>query len=122
MGYKSKKFLKKYKLPEGVLVRIKRTSKGLLYAQLPEYPGCFTLAENPIQLIQNVTDAILTYFEVPRKEALKCNITYMPSLPSLSELEPYITRRKNYSVLSQQLQFLSYISSQQSYVKYSSIR
>ena len=119
---KLQSLLNKYKLPEQVQVIIKRNSDGLLYAKLPEYPGCFTMAENPIQLIQNVTDAILTYFEVPRNEAIKCNITYMPPLPSLSELEQYITHRRSYAILSQQVQFLSHIGPHTPYVKYSVIR
>lgn len=117
-----KPLLKKYNLPEEVVVVIKRNPNGMLYAKLPDYPGCFTMAENPIKLIQNVTDAILTYFEVPRKDALKCNITYMPPLPGLSDLEFYITKTRSYSTLSRQMQFLSHVAPHLSYVKYSSVR
>ena len=74
-----KEIFLKYNLPNSVKVLYKRNEKGVIFAKLPEYPGCMTLAHNVIELIENITDAILTYFEVPREIAVKCKFRYMPS-------------------------------------------
>ncbi len=104
-----KSVLKKYKLPETVQVEITRNEKGGFFAKLVDYPGCFTVADTPLELIQNVTDAILTYFEVPRKDALKCNVLYGPPMPEFSELERMIIRRHG-PPISSQLEFLYYMA------------
>lgn len=86
----------KYKLPNSIKVKYKKNSDGIIYAKFPEYPGCMTLAKNEIELIQNVTDAILTYFEVPRNEAKECKILYIPSyLQKLIDLhtEPAMNKK-----------------------------
>ena len=69
--------LKKYNLPESIKVEVKLTPEGYLYAKLPDYPGCMTEAENILDLIKNINDAILTYFAVPRKVAEKSDIVYL---------------------------------------------
>lgn len=67
----------KYNLPDKILVTIHRSKKGFT-AVLPEYPGCITYAENMSELVENVNDALLTYLDVPRKEALKADFLYSP--------------------------------------------
>ena len=104
-----KSLLDKYKLPETVQVEITRNEKGGFFAKLVDYPGCFTVADSPLELIQNATDAILTYFEVSRNDALNCNVLYGPPMPDFSELERIIVHRRGPSV-SNQLQFLYYMS------------
>ncbi len=79
---------KKYNLPFNVKVNVKVTSKGYFYAELPEYPGCITEANNFIDLVKNVTDAILTYFEIPKKDAEKLNIMYFPPQALTPKVEP----------------------------------
>lgn len=76
----------KYNLPSSVRVFIKKSKKGF-YAKFPDYPGCFTVAENGFELIKNITDALLTYFEVPRKDAIKSNIYYLPPQAKMDSLE-----------------------------------
>lgn len=44
--------------------------------EFPDLPGCFTQVENLSQLDDNVTDAVLTYFDVPRSKANKA--IYVP--------------------------------------------
>ncbi|MBI4008900.1 hypothetical protein HY357_01590 [Candidatus Roizmanbacteria bacterium] len=70
--------LKKYNLPLSLKVELKVTAEGYFYAKLPEYPGCLTEAANILDLIKNVNDAVLTYFDIPRKEAEKFDVVYFP--------------------------------------------
>ena len=72
------KIFKKYNLPKSVKVSVKVTQEGYFFAELPDFPGCITEARNFLELIKNVTDAILTYFEVPITEAEKINLVYLP--------------------------------------------
>ncbi len=67
----------KYKLPNNIQVGIHKSKNGYT-AILPNYPGCVTYAKSLSELVENVNDAILTYFEVPRKEALKAEFIYTP--------------------------------------------
>jgi predicted RNase H-like HicB family nuclease len=57
--------IEKYGLPETVRVKIARDDNGSFVATLPDYTGCMTVATNQFELVINLTDAILTYFEVP---------------------------------------------------------
>lgn len=68
----------KYGLPDGFKVKVKKTG-GLYTAFLPEFPGCITMAKNQMDLIYQVNDAVLTYFKVPREDAIECGIFYLPS-------------------------------------------
>ena len=74
-----KVFKEKYNLPDSIEVEIKKTKNGF-YAFLPDYPGCVTIAKNMGELIENVNDAVLTYFDVPAKVAKKADLLYFPSL------------------------------------------
>lgn len=74
---------KKYDLPKSVKVTVKRSRKGL-YAYLDNYPGCLTAARNFGELIENLNDAILTYFNVPRKEAKRVEFLYLPKIAKSS--------------------------------------
>lgn len=69
----------RYGLPESIKVHVKKTG-NIYYAKLPDYPGCMTMAEDSLDLIIKVNDAILTYFQVPRGEATKCNFLYFPEV------------------------------------------
>lgn len=100
--------LDKYKLPETVQIEITRNKHGF-FAKLIDYPGCFTVANHPLELIQNVTDAILTYFEVSHDDAVKCNVFYGPPMPSMSQLEKIVTHKRP-DALAKQIEFLYYAS------------
>ena len=114
---------KRYHLPQSIRVILKKTPEGGYYAKLPDYPGCMTEADNLGELIANVTDAVLTYFDVPREETSKVNAVYMPRPSSLSTLEEERLKPQtmNQSVPVQEAQFLYYVS-QGSYGKYPSFR
>jgi len=70
--------MKKYKLPQNIKVTVKVTNEGIFFASFPDYPGCITEAKDMLDLISNITDVILTYFDVPRKEAQKLSCFYLP--------------------------------------------
>lgn len=74
----TQEIMKKYDLPRSVKVDLEVTEEGCFFANLPEYPGCFTEARNFSDLIKNVTDAILTYFDVSREDAQEFNVAYLP--------------------------------------------
>lgn len=78
----------KYGLPESIKVQVKKTGK-VLYAKLPDYPGCMTMAVDPLDLVINVNDAVLTYFQVPRDEAQKYNFFYFPEAKKIEKIKSY---------------------------------
>ena len=71
-----KDLLEKYKLPKRVEVIFNKTKEGGFVVEFPNLPGCFTQIEDLSDLDKNVTDAILTYFDVPREKAKK--MVYIP--------------------------------------------
>lgn len=61
--------------PHNILVSVNRTEDGFV-ADIKTFPGCMTQADSFADLIDMVTDAVRTYFEVPEK--------YLPFMPSYS--------------------------------------
>lgn len=78
-----KNLLKKYHLPKRVEVILHKAKEGGFVVEFAELPGCFTQVKDLSQLHENVTDAILTYFDVPRKEASK--MAYIPETPVVTQ-------------------------------------
>lgn len=54
-------------LPRNIAVEIHRADEGGFWARVKNMPGCVTQAENFLELVEMVNDAVFTYFEVPRK-------------------------------------------------------
>jgi predicted RNase H-like HicB family nuclease len=71
-----KNFLEKYHLPKKVEVTLNKAKEGGFVVEFNNLPGCFTQVEDLSQLRENITDAILTYFDVPRTKANK--LIYVP--------------------------------------------
>lgn len=69
---------RKYHLPDKLKVQVIKSKNGGLTAILADYPGCITYADSLSELIESLNDAILTYFEVPRNEALSADFVYVP--------------------------------------------
>lgn len=65
-------FAKKY--PGKIAVHVERSEDGGFWAEIKDFPGCFTEAETFSELISMVNDAMRMYFEVPDKY-----ISYMPT-------------------------------------------
>ena len=59
--------------PRNILVQVTREDDGFV-ADIKMFPGCMTQADSFADLIDMVTDAVRTYFEVPEK--------YLPFMPS----------------------------------------
>lgn len=59
----------KYKLPDSITLNIELTKDGWYLAESPDIPGLFTQARTQEELLDMVNDAILTYFNVPKREA-----------------------------------------------------
>lgn len=66
-----KDLLAKYHLPKRVEVGLHKAKEGGYVVEFPGLPGCYTQVEDLSKLHENVTDAILTYFDVPRRIASK---------------------------------------------------
>lgn len=54
-------------LPRNIAVEIHRADEGGFWARVKNVPGCVTQAENFLELVEMINDAVFTYFEVPRK-------------------------------------------------------
>ena len=70
--------LKRYHLPKKVNVIFVKVKEGGFVVEFPDLPGCFTQIEDLSELDEKVTDAILTYFDVPRSKANK--MAYIPEI------------------------------------------
>lgn len=60
---------RKYKLPESISLNIELTKDNWYVAESPDIPGLFTQARSQEELLNMVNDAVLTYFDVPKREA-----------------------------------------------------
>lgn len=80
----AKSVFEKYSLPEKVRVLIKHSPQGY-FVKFPDYEGCITFTENPLELNYKITDALLTYFEVPRHVAENLPVLYVPEEKLSSE-------------------------------------
>lgn len=59
----------KYGIPDQIRLSIETTSDGWFLVTSKELPGLITQARDAKELMEMVDDAILTYFNVPRREA-----------------------------------------------------
>lgn len=86
-----KKLFNKYSLPKKVAVNIKKVAEGCFVATFPELKGCMTEAEDVIDLIYQVNDAIYTYYDITRKDLENIDFLYSPPpdfLKRIKDLEP----------------------------------
>lgn len=74
--------LQKYNLPKKVEVSLSEAREGGFVVEFPKLPGCYTQASSLVELDSQVTDAVLTYFDVPRSEAKK--LAYLPETKIVS--------------------------------------
>lgn len=86
-----KDLLTKYNLPKRVEVTLHKAKEGGFVVGFPDLPGCFTQVENLSQLDDNVTDAILTYFDVPRRNASK--VVYIQETKHITKIA--VTKRSS---------------------------
>ncbi|MCA9372137.1 hypothetical protein KC726_04525 [Candidatus Woesebacteria bacterium] len=84
--------IEKYQLPATITVCIVK-DKGLYVASLQEYAGCMTEADDMFDLFSNITDMVLTYFNVSRKDALNSNLYYLPKLEQFQKKKKQIQKK-----------------------------
>ncbi len=60
---------RKYGIPETVNLTLRLTPEGWFVVTSPDLPGLITQAKDYKELIEMINDAVLSYFDVPRKEA-----------------------------------------------------
>src|SRR3989344_9463681 len=59
----------KYNIPRTLNLQIRFTQDGWFVATVPELPGLITQARSQEELLDMFNDAVLTYFDVPKREA-----------------------------------------------------
>lgn len=71
--------------PGNVGVRVRRSKDGGFFAEVTTFPGVLTEADTFSELIGMVNDAVMTYFEVPRRY-----VSFMPSyIPPLRAAQAF---------------------------------
>ncbi len=61
--------IRQYHIPRALNIQIRLTEEGWFVATIPELPGLVTQARSQQELLEMVNDAVLTYFDVPKREA-----------------------------------------------------
>ena len=59
----------KYNIPRSINFKFEIKTGGWFVAPSPDLPGLITEAKNPNDLLVMLNDAILTYYDVPRRDA-----------------------------------------------------
>jgi predicted RNase H-like HicB family nuclease len=58
-----------YKLPESINFSLRVTPDGWFVVTMPDHPGLVTQANSHKGLMEMVNDAVLTYYDVPKRKA-----------------------------------------------------
>ncbi len=99
-GMENIEIIHKYNLPLSVKVKIQKTEQGY-FAEFVDYPGLFTEASDWPELIYMITDALLTYFEVPQIEANEFAVYYVPYMqPTKNKPKEHVTRAIQFHALT----------------------
>jgi len=59
---------REYNIPDSINWKIELNESGLV-ATSEELPGLVTNAKNPVELLEMINDAVLEYYDVPKKDA-----------------------------------------------------
>lgn len=60
---------REYKLPETINFTLKMTPDGWFVVTIPDHPGLITEANSHQSLVEMINDAVLTYYDVPKRKA-----------------------------------------------------
>ncbi|MFH1404799.1 MAG: hypothetical protein ABIH21_01715 [Patescibacteria group bacterium] len=60
---------REYKLPETINFSLRLTPEGWFVVTMPDHPGLVTQAKSHKELIEMINDAVLTYYNVPKRKA-----------------------------------------------------
>lgn len=82
--------------PSEIGARVRRSEDGGFFAEVRTFPGVFTEADTFSELIGMANDAVMTYFEVPKKYA-SFMPNYIPPLRMAQEFGafPVLPKEKN---------------------------
>lgn len=61
--------IRQYHIPRTLNIQVRLTGDGWFVATVPQLPGLVTQAQSQQELLAMVNDAVLTYFDVPKREA-----------------------------------------------------
>lgn len=61
--------IKEYGIPESITVQVRRTPTGQFVIASPELPGLISQSDDLKHIVEMYNDAILTYFDVPKRES-----------------------------------------------------
>ena len=67
LAQSSEEIRAKYNIPEKLNIHVKLVKDGYFVLTCKELPGLITEAKNGKELIHMFNDAVLTYFDVPKK-------------------------------------------------------
>ena len=75
---------REYNVPRTLNLQIRLTQDGWFVATVPELPGLITQAQSQHELLDMVNDAVLTYFDVPKRQAdIIYNQLNIPGIPTI---------------------------------------
>ena len=60
---------REYGIPDVLNMKVRISPDGWFIVSSPDLPGLITQARDHQELIEMINDAVLTYFDVPRREA-----------------------------------------------------
>ncbi len=60
---------REYKLPDSINFSLRVTPDGWFVVTMPDHPGLVTQANSHEGLMEMVNDAVLTYYDVPKRKA-----------------------------------------------------
>lgn len=67
-GLSSEEIKKKYKIPDTFHLKIRMTNDGYFILTCEELPGLVTEASSGKELLEMFNDAMLSYYDVPKRE------------------------------------------------------
>lgn len=78
----------KQQFPKNINLVVHVEPDGGFWAEFPGLPGCYTQGDSLGELSSQVQDVLLTYFDVPRKEAKKFRPNITLSAKGKINLQP----------------------------------
>lgn len=63
-------------IPRQIRVRVHQEEDGRYWAEATDIPGCYTQGRTMDEALQNMKDAVFTYYEVPKEYADPLLIRY----------------------------------------------
>lgn len=88
-------------LPSTLKVEIHAREEGGFWARVKNLPGCYTQADDGLELIDMVNDAVLEYFDVP--ERLRREVGYYIPSKLKEQLEHRAKEQKSHQQIEEEI-------------------